>query len=401
MPIQITDYIPINRGGAPGTPGGITGEYYVETVQALRTGLGLYKIQNTEPASKFAGLMWKNTSVGTISGVTAGTTAVWNGTTWDSALSTTVTWGSIGGTLASQADLVAALAAKADKAANNFFSADQTISKANPRINFDKTASGEDASIVTYKGSILRWHVQFGNETAESGSNAGSDFAIHRFSDAGAYLGQAMQITRASGAMTLQNTLTASGRITSSYDFYATGALAGYHFDDRAAAGYYSLYAGSGYAWLCFSGTSLVQFAGDRSTQYIYDSGGTARQIVHAGNVSSYVTSITESAETTVAAAGTATTWSHGLGVQPKSFGVRLRCKTAAAGYAVGDEIALGSYTAVDATPAVVGCSIWASTSVVGTIVPASGGLVVPQKSNGATAAIIAANWRYVFWAIK
>lgn len=396
MPIQITDYIPINRGGTPGTPGGITGEYYVETVQALRTGLGLYKIQNTEPASKFAGLMWKNTSVGTISGVTAGTTAVWNGTTWDSALSTTVTWGSIGGTLASQADLVAALAAKADKAANNFFSADQTISKANPRINFDKTASGEDASIVTYKGSILRWHVQFGNETAESGSNAGSDFVIHRFSDAGAYLGQAMQITRASGAMTLQNTLTASGRITSSYDFYATGAAAAFNFDDTAGGRYYTLAGNSGnVALFVNAATALVQFAHDRSTQYIYDSGAVARQIVHAGNVSSYVTSITESAETTVAAAGTATTWSHGLGVQPKSFGVRLLCKTAGAGYAVGDEIALGSYTAVE------GRSIWASTSVVGTIVTASGGLVVPQKSNGVVVAIIAANWRYVFWAIK
>jgi hypothetical protein len=203
-----------------------------------------------------------------------------------------VSWGAIVGTLSSQTDLQTALNAKAVVASNNYFSADQTINKGSPRLNFDKTASGQDASIIAYKSSILRWHMQLGSETAEGGANSGSDFALHRFSDAGAYLGTAMTIYRANGAVAFPGVLTASGRITSGADFYANGSGAtAYHFDDRSGSGYCSIYGSSGNAGLYFSGTNaLVQFSYDRSYQYITDSGGTARQILHAGNVSTYVT---------------------------------------------------------------------------------------------------------------
>lgn len=193
--------------------------------------------------------------------------------------------------IADTTGLQAALDAKAVPNANNFFSADQTISKANPRIYFDKTASGQDVSIIAYKSSILRWHMQLGNEVAESGSNLGSDFALHRYSDAGAYLGAGLTISRATGAAAFSNILTATGRITSNYDFYATGAAAAFNFDDTAGGRYYTLAGNSGnVALFVNAATPLIQFAHDRSTQYIYDSGGTARQIVHAGNISSYVT---------------------------------------------------------------------------------------------------------------
>lgn len=132
--------------------------------------------------------------------------------------------------------------------------------------------------------------------------------------------------------------------------------------------------------------------------------GAVAYEIVHAGNYTSYLGSaatISVSSEITVAAAGTATTWTHGLGAIPKAWGVKLRCKTAEAGYSVEDEVELGTYVAADTSTNVVSRSIWATSTVVGTIVAAAGGLVIPSKSNGTVLGITAGNWRYVFYAIK
>ena len=49
----------------------------------------------------------------------------------------------------------------------------------------------------------LRWELDLGDAQGESGSNAGSDFALVNYSDAGAILSQAVQVKRASGAMVL------------------------------------------------------------------------------------------------------------------------------------------------------------------------------------------------------
>jgi hypothetical protein len=47
---------------------------------------------------------------------------------------------------------------------------------------------------------LARWQILIGNATAESGGNAGSDLGIIRFTDTGAYLGDAINVNRATGA---------------------------------------------------------------------------------------------------------------------------------------------------------------------------------------------------------
>lgn len=48
-----------------------------------------------------------------------------------------------------------------------------------------------------------RWGLELGNATAETGSNAGSDFSLNRYSDAGAFISSAIFISRASGSVQL------------------------------------------------------------------------------------------------------------------------------------------------------------------------------------------------------
>jgi hypothetical protein len=73
------------------------------------------------------------------------------------------------------------------------------------------TATGNAATVQGYKGGTantnLRWQIQPGNGSAESGSNAGSDFGIYRYDDTGAYLGAPFSINRSSGVVALANTL--------------------------------------------------------------------------------------------------------------------------------------------------------------------------------------------------
>jgi hypothetical protein len=73
-------------------------------------------------------------------------------------------------------------------------------------IRLNKAGSGKTAVITGHNNGLSRWAVEFGNTTAESGSNAGSDFDIQRSSDTGAYLDTPFAISRATG----QTSLTAS-----------------------------------------------------------------------------------------------------------------------------------------------------------------------------------------------
>ncbi|HEV3388863.1 MAG TPA: hypothetical protein VG057_07605 [Solirubrobacteraceae bacterium] len=66
-------------------------------------------------------------------------------------------------------------------------------------------AAGSTRSIVASTNGVLRWVLQLGNNTAETGSNAGSNVAIWACNDAGALLGaqSALSIVRASQTVTL------------------------------------------------------------------------------------------------------------------------------------------------------------------------------------------------------
>jgi len=72
-------------------------------------------------------------------------------------------------------------------------------------------------------GGATRWTILPGDTTAETGSNAGADFAISRYSDAGGFIDNPLTISRATGAVTCK-TLVLSGLPTSATGL-PTGAV--------------------------------------------------------------------------------------------------------------------------------------------------------------------------------
>lgn len=94
--------------------------------------------------------------------------------------------------------------------AGDTMTGDLTISKINPTIGLSKTAAAQDISIAGRLNGVTRWILAPGNAAPESGSNAGSDFAVVRFSDAGAYLGQPLTISRVDGRITVEADPTAA-----------------------------------------------------------------------------------------------------------------------------------------------------------------------------------------------
>jgi hypothetical protein len=92
------------------------------------------------------------------------------------------------------------------------------ISASDPFIGLNKAASGESAWIQGQKGGVGRWQVTFGDGTAETGSNAGSDFSIIPIADGGSSLGACIGIKRSTGLMTLKGDPTAAlGAATKEY----------------------------------------------------------------------------------------------------------------------------------------------------------------------------------------
>jgi Chaperone of endosialidase len=61
--------------------------------------------------------------------------------------------------------------------------------------------SGNYRGVGGYTGGSIRWSIALGDSAAEGGSNAGSNFVIQRYNDAGTILGSAISITRSSGSV--------------------------------------------------------------------------------------------------------------------------------------------------------------------------------------------------------
>lgn len=86
----------------------------------------------------------------------------------------------------------------------------------------DNNAASSDTSVIVdgkagysktlnFKtGNLNRWTV-FSNQTAEAGSNSGSDFAIGRYNDAGVYQDSPLSIIRSSGNVSIANDLWVNG----------------------------------------------------------------------------------------------------------------------------------------------------------------------------------------------
>jgi hypothetical protein len=99
-------------------------------------------------------------------------------------------------------------------------------SAANTRLAIDGDAGFN--RLISYRtGALQRWGL-YVNNTAESGSNAGSDFNIRRYNDAGTILGTPVAINRATGLTTISEGLDLGGSELKNFsaDQNAGGALA-------------------------------------------------------------------------------------------------------------------------------------------------------------------------------
>lgn len=76
-----------------------------------------------------------------------------------------------------------------------------------PELNVSKAASGQSTLIRGQLNAATRWTINLGDNAAESGGNAGSNFGIGRYNDAGAFIDQPLQLNRQSGQVQLTQAL--------------------------------------------------------------------------------------------------------------------------------------------------------------------------------------------------
>jgi Chaperone of endosialidase len=85
------------------------------------------------------------------------------------------------------------------------FFGDVTITKVRPSIILDKLTQTDGNNIFGSYNGVNRWVVVPGTNTPETGSNLGSNFTIHRYSDAGGNIGTPLLINRATGRATFES----------------------------------------------------------------------------------------------------------------------------------------------------------------------------------------------------
>jgi hypothetical protein len=89
----------------------------------------------------------------------------------------------------------------------NLSSASATIkidSTSSAYLDLDKGASGDYSYLTGRTAGVTRWFFYLGDGTAETGSNAGSDFGWYRVADDGTALGRNLTVWRATGGWTLE-----------------------------------------------------------------------------------------------------------------------------------------------------------------------------------------------------
>jgi hypothetical protein len=97
---------------------------------------------------------------------------------------------------------------KFDKAGGTL-TGDVTISKNSPSIALRRSAAGQATPIWSYVTTTARWLLNFGTADTESGSNAGSNVQLSRYSDAGAFIETVLTIARSTGIFAFTQTPTA------------------------------------------------------------------------------------------------------------------------------------------------------------------------------------------------
>lgn len=126
-------------------------------------------------------------------------------------------------------------------------------------LALNKVGATQNANIAGYKSGVPRWLLILGNSVAESGGNAGSDFQLDRYSDAGAPIQNAITFRRSDGLCTIPGTISAGASINAAGAISAAGNVTAPTFmgNGAQAVGWSSAISGGGetYEMLAYSGT--------------------------------------------------------------------------------------------------------------------------------------------------
>jgi hypothetical protein len=131
----------------------------------------------------------------------------------------------------------------------------------NPVLTLNKHAESTFNAVVGLRNGNARWEVDLGDGAVETGANAGSNFYLRRFSDAGAQLGLALTIIRDSGYTNIGGQLHVDGAIQSAQ----TGVTGTYYFGD------------GGTRYLTFDGVSFYLNGGQLSVDAAIQATGIIR----------------------------------------------------------------------------------------------------------------------------
>jgi hypothetical protein len=121
------------------------------------------------------------------------------------------------------------------------------ISKVSPLLTLETPAPGQDMGIRSVMNSKLRWSMQLGNGTPESGGNAGANFVINRYGDDGVFISAPLYIVRSSGDTTIAHNAYINGGVFAG----AAGNAGTYYFGN------------SGTKYLTYDGTSFALNGGN------------------------------------------------------------------------------------------------------------------------------------------
>jgi hypothetical protein len=180
----------------------------------------------------------------------------------------------------------------------SFRSAAMTVNRANSYVNFagnlytstvgdhckltlNSTAAGLAAIVEGQRGGAMRWALRLGDAVTESGSNAGNDFALYAYNDAGAYLSSPFNIKRSSGAALFSGTVDTS-----------TGYLLnGQSFASRSPN--YTIVNSSTGSGVVIGNTNDPTTYFRNGSHYFQDVGGTATRLLLNGGEANFGVSVT------------------------------------------------------------------------------------------------------------
>lgn len=87
---------------------------------------------------------------------------------------------------------------------------------------FTNGASGTYRAVEGQTNLVNRWTLLLGDNASETGGNAGSNFALYRYSDAGAFLDVPLTVSRLTGAIQTSATFSAGSHITAGANIAAS-----------------------------------------------------------------------------------------------------------------------------------------------------------------------------------